>query len=208
MTEETGTPRIEAASIGRRARCASRWGAIAVGSEFDTLDAMDMLHGYMLMRSAKSFHGVSERFSNALAHKVNRAKLKATKADELAYSTQTGFGDEWVPDLWSQQIWHKARQDNTILTACSRASRCRAIPLSCRSKGRIQPCILCRRSQDESHLVLGSRQSDSGQQSGLGQGDAECQETGAAGRIQQRTGGRRGDPGAEYLSGAGGTGDY
>ena len=59
---------------------------IEVGSEFDTLDAMDMLHGYMLMRSAKSFHGVSERYSNALAHKIGKSKLKATKSDELAYS--------------------------------------------------------------------------------------------------------------------------
>jgi len=99
----------------RDERDAAKASRIAVGSEFDSLDALDMLHGYMLLRSTKSFHGVSERFSNALAHKVERAELKATKADELAYSTQTGFGDEWVPDLWSQQIWHKARQDNTIL---------------------------------------------------------------------------------------------
>ena len=96
-------------------REAIKAGSIAVGSEFDGLGAMDMLHGYMLLRSAKSFHGASERYANALAHKIGRAQLKATKADELAYSAQTGFGDEWAPDLWSQQIWHKARQDNTIL---------------------------------------------------------------------------------------------
>ena len=46
---------------------------IAVGSPFDTLDAMDMLHGYMLLRSTKHFHGVSERYANALAHKVRNA---------------------------------------------------------------------------------------------------------------------------------------
>ena len=96
-------------------REALKLGRVEAGSEFDALDALDMLYGYMLLRSAKSFRGVSERYSNALADKVQRAKLKAIKADELAYSTQTGFGDEWVPDLWSQQIWHKARQDNTIL---------------------------------------------------------------------------------------------
>jgi len=88
---------------------------IVVSSEFDTLDARDMLHGYMLMRSAKSFNGVSERFANALSHKVRDAGLSAIKSDELSYSTQTGFGDEWVPELWSQQIWEKARQDNVIL---------------------------------------------------------------------------------------------
>ena len=112
MTQETrASKRLPLADE----REAIKSGRIEVGSEYDTLDAMDMLHGYMLMRSAKSFHGVSERFSNALAHKVGKANLKAIKSDELAYSTLTGFGDEWVPDLWSQQIWNKARQDNTIL---------------------------------------------------------------------------------------------
>ena len=88
---------------------------ITVSSEFDTLDAQDMIHGYMLMRAAKSFQGVSERYANALSHKIHGAGLSAIKADELAYSTQTGFGDEWVPELWSQQIWNKARQDNVVL---------------------------------------------------------------------------------------------
>lgn len=37
------------------------------------------------------------------------------KSDELSYSTQAGFGDEWVPDLWSAQIWQKARLENTVL---------------------------------------------------------------------------------------------
>ena len=110
MTEET-LKRLPLADD----REALKLAPIEVGSEFESLDALDMLHGYMLLRSAKSFRGVSERYSKALAAKIQRAKLKAIKADELAYSTQTGFGDEWAPDLWSQQIWHKARQDNTIL---------------------------------------------------------------------------------------------
>ncbi len=113
MTEEKNTPLKRLPLADERE--ALKLARVEVGSEFDALDALDMLHGYMLLRSAKSFRGVSERYSNALAAKVQRAKLKAVKADELAYSTQTGFGDEWAPDLWSQQIWHKARQDNTIL---------------------------------------------------------------------------------------------
>ena len=113
MMEETNTPLKRLPLADERE--ALKLARVEVGSEFDALDALDMLHGYMLLRSAKSFRGVSERDSNALAAKVQRAKLKAVKADELAYSTQTGFGDEWAPDLWSQQIWHKARQDNTIL---------------------------------------------------------------------------------------------
>ncbi len=113
MMEETNTPLKRLPLADERE--ALKLARVEVGSEFDALDALDMLHGYMLLRSAKSFRGVSERYSKALAAKVQRAKLKAVKADELAYSTQTGFGDEWAPDLWSQQIWHKARQDNTIL---------------------------------------------------------------------------------------------
>jgi HK97 family phage major capsid protein len=90
-------------------------GHISVASPYDTLNALDMLHGYVLLRSAKSFQGVSERYANALAHMVNKAGLTALKSDELTYSTQVGFGDEWVPDLWSAQIWNKARLDNVIL---------------------------------------------------------------------------------------------
>jgi HK97 family phage major capsid protein len=88
---------------------------ISVGSPYDTLDAMDLLHGYVLLRAGKSFHGVSEQYANALAHKVRKAGLSGLKADELTYSTQAGFGDEWVPDLWSAQIWQKARLENVIL---------------------------------------------------------------------------------------------
>ncbi len=88
---------------------------IRVSSEYDALDAFDLLHGYVLLRAGRGFRGVSERYANALAHKVRQAGLTATKADELSYSTQASFGDEWVPDLWSAQIWHKARLENTIL---------------------------------------------------------------------------------------------
>lgn len=88
---------------------------ISVSSPYDNLDATDLLHGYVLLRSAKGFQGVTERYANALAHKVNKAGLTALKSDELTYSTQVGFGDEWVPDLWSAQIWNKARLENVIL---------------------------------------------------------------------------------------------
>jgi HK97 family phage major capsid protein len=128
---------------------------IEVGSEFDTLDAMDMLRGYMLMRSAKSFHGVSERFSNALAHKVSKANLKAIKSDELSYSTQTGFGDEWVPDLWSQQIWNKARQDNTILPLFQTVEM-PSNPFELPVEGTDPTVYYVPESTDEAHLSLGS----------------------------------------------------
>jgi HK97 family phage major capsid protein len=89
---------------------------VAVGSPYDSLDAFDMLHGYMLLRHGKAFQGVSERYAHALGHKLSRSPLAgAIKADELNRSTLTGYGDEWVPDLWSAQIWAKARAENTVL---------------------------------------------------------------------------------------------
>lgn len=136
-------------------RDALKLAKIEVGSEFDNLDAMDMLHGYVLMRSAKSFHGVSERYSNALAHKIGKANLKATKADELAYSTQTGFGDEWVPDLWSQQIWNKARQDNVILPLFQNIEM-PSNPFELPIEGTDPSVYFVPESTDEAHLSLGS----------------------------------------------------
>ena len=90
-------------------------GRIEVLSEFDSLDEMDMLHGFMMMSASKNFKGVSERYANAMAHKITRAGLVAGKSDELSNSAQTAFGGEWVTDMWSSQIWQKARQDNVIL---------------------------------------------------------------------------------------------
>ena len=136
-------------------REAIKAGRIEVGSEFDSLDAMDLLHGYMLLRSTKSFHGVSERFSNALSQKVGKTNQSATKADELAYSTQTGFGDEWVPDLWSQQIWHKARQDNTILPLFQTIEM-PSNPFELPIEGTDPQVYFVPETSDEAHLSLGA----------------------------------------------------
>lgn len=37
------------------------------------------------------------------------------KANELNHSTQASYGDEWVPDLWSNDLWRRARQENVVL---------------------------------------------------------------------------------------------
>ena len=136
-------------------REAIKAGRIEVGSEFDSLDTMDLLHGYMLLRSTKSFHGVSERYSNALSQKVGKTSQSATKADELAYSTQTGFGDEWVPDLWSQQIWHKARQDNTILPLFQTIEM-PSNPFELPIEGTDPQVYFVPETSDEAHLSLGA----------------------------------------------------
>lgn len=128
---------------------------IHVGSPYDTLKAMDMLHGYMLLRSTKHFHGVSERYANALAHKVRAENLSAIKADELSYSTQASFGDEWVPDLWSQQIWNKARLENAILPLFQ-AVEMPSNPFELPIEGTDPTVYFVPETTDEDHLTLGA----------------------------------------------------
>lgn len=113
LHEEAETPARKRLPVASREDAVKS--RISVTSPYDNYDAMDMLHGYVLLRAAKNFQGVSQTFANALAHKVNKAGLTGIKSDELSYSTQAGFGDEWVPDLWSAQIWQKARLDNVLL---------------------------------------------------------------------------------------------
>ena len=128
---------------------------ISVSSPFDTLGAMDLLHGYMLLRSTKHFHGVSEPFANALAHKVSKEGLSAIKSDELSYSTQAGFGDEWVPDLWSAQIWQKARLENAILPLFQ-AVEMPSNPFELPIEGTDPTVYFVPETTDEDHLALGS----------------------------------------------------
>ena len=153
MSHETQAP-IKRLPIADKSE-AAKSARIQVGSQYDSLDAMDMLHGYMLLRSAKSFQGVSERFSNALAHKVASARLQASKADELAHSAQTGFGDEWAPELWSQQIWHKAREDNTILPLF-RSIEMPGNPFELPIEGADPIVYFVPETQDEAQLTLGA----------------------------------------------------
>jgi HK97 family phage major capsid protein len=88
---------------------------LSVSSPYDPLTAEDLLHGYMMLRTLKAFQGVSERYANALAHKIQQGRLSALKSDELSHTAQAGYGDEWVADLWSDTIWQKARSENVIL---------------------------------------------------------------------------------------------
>ena len=128
---------------------------ITVSSPLDTLNAMDMLHGYMLLRSTKHFHGVSETYANALAYKINKEGLSAIKSNELSYSTQAGFGDEWVPDLWSAQIWQKARIENAILPLFQ-AVEMPSNPFELPIEGTDPTVYFVPETMDESQLSLGS----------------------------------------------------
>lgn len=128
---------------------------VQVSSEFDRLSVDDMLYGYLLLRAGKQFTGVSERFANALAHKARKAELTAIKSDELAHSTQTGYGDEWVPELWSAQIWHKARVDNVVLPLF-KAVEIPSNPYDLPIEGVDPTVYYVPESTDEAHLTLGA----------------------------------------------------
>ncbi|MDD9955713.1 MAG: phage major capsid protein [Anaerolineaceae bacterium] len=127
----------------------------SVSSPYDSLGAMDMLHGYMLLSATKQFRGVSERFGNALAHKLRREGLSAVKADELSHSTQAGFGDEWVPDLWSGQIWQQARLENAILPLFQ-SIEMPSNPFELPIEGADPSVYFVPETSDEAHLNLGS----------------------------------------------------
>ncbi len=157
--EQTFTSEHEPAAPRKRLPVASREDAfksrLTVASQYDTLDALDMLYGYVMLRAGKSFQGVSEQYANALAHKVHRAGMSAIKADELSYSTQTGFGDEWVPDLWSAQIWQKARLENVVLPLF-RAVEMPSNPFELPIEGTDPTVYYVPETSDEAHLALGS----------------------------------------------------
>mgnify|MGYP001217495946 CR=1 FL=1 len=99
---------------------------LTVGSKFDHLTAVDMAWGLSFLhavnKSDRTKGQVSEQFGRALAEKVQRENLSPVKLDgtpykanELSHSTQANYGDEWVPDLWSSELWRKARNENVVL---------------------------------------------------------------------------------------------
>ena len=73
-------------------------------------------------------------------------------------ATQTGFGDEWVPDLWSQQIWNKARQDNTILPLFQSVEM-PSNPFELPIEGTDPDVYFVPETTDEAHLCIGQWQS-------------------------------------------------
>ncbi|NLX08332.1 MAG: phage major capsid protein [Chloroflexi bacterium] len=103
----------------------ARGPAIEVRSKYADLDAVDMafMHTW-LSRSGQ--WTPSTAFLRELAHKayraVERGQLESgalrtlpVKADELMHTDNTGYGQDWVPDIWSSELWRKARAENVIL---------------------------------------------------------------------------------------------
>ena len=152
MTEMEMTPARKRLPV---ASAADALKTIQVGSPYDGLDALDLLHGYMLLRATKNFRGVSERYANALAARISRAGWSGLKANELSHSAQAGFGDEWVPDLWSAQIWQKARLENVILPLF-RTVEMPSNPFELPLEGADPTVYYVPETTDEAQLTLGS----------------------------------------------------
>lgn len=111
---------------------------IKMYTRYHDMAAADMAHLYMLRKQSK--YGQSwlnndegRRFSAELLDKTQKAikagevslgyvddtenalpRAMAIKTDELNYSTLATGGDEWVPDLWSAELWKRMRLDNMV----------------------------------------------------------------------------------------------
>jgi HK97 family phage major capsid protein len=107
------------------AQTAPRTPVIEVRTKYAELDAIDMafMHTWL---SRTGQWTPSTTFMRELAHKaygaVERGELDAgalralpVKSDELMHTENTAYGSEWVPDIWSSELWRKARAENVIL---------------------------------------------------------------------------------------------
>lgn len=95
---------------------------------FKTLHAkavkgVDELYANQIKRNEKG--EILREFSPETNYKAVRALKafdpnglgdKAFKANELMYSTQASGGDEWVPTLWSAELWDKVRNMTRVLS--------------------------------------------------------------------------------------------
>lgn len=99
-------------------------------------EAVDLALAYMLCgkmtvdeksdQVTKGRHFASERLLKAMALKAYKAQEKgelaakalgglAIKSDEVMHSDLTNYGDEWVPTLWSREVWRKIRLEARVL---------------------------------------------------------------------------------------------
>jgi len=104
-------------------------------SPYDNLDAADqaVLAGVLMeaQRRGISKHGISEPALKALAIKLEEdkgpvglvgqkaMKMAGVKANELNYSTQTNYGDEWIGIAYSQAIWEAIRVGTVVAAKIS-----------------------------------------------------------------------------------------
>ena len=106
--------------------------ALQVRGKWDNLSWEDMVFAKSLLEGVARARGGQTwqpenpgEFYRTLAVKMERAEgyvfspstietIRAIKSDELNYSTQASYGDEFVPDLWRNVLWDKPRLDNPV----------------------------------------------------------------------------------------------
>ncbi len=155
---EAGLKRLPAAQNARPPH-------IQVSSKYADLDAVDMafMHTW-LSRTGQWTPTVA--FMRELAYKTYRAveqgKLDAgavralpVKADELMHTTNVGYGSEWVPDVWSTELWRKARAENVILPLF-RVIEMPSNPFELPISGTDPTVYYVPETQDEDELTLGA----------------------------------------------------
>jgi HK97 family phage major capsid protein len=105
-------------------------------------------------------------FMRELAHKAYQAvdsgqldsgalRSLPIKANELMHTDNTGYGSEWVPDIWSSELWRKARMENVILPLF-RSIEMPSSPFELPISGTDPSVYYVPETQDESDLSLGS----------------------------------------------------
>lgn len=137
---------------------------VTVGSPLDNLEPHELAFGVTVMQNLARAKNMdlrpSEQYAKALAHKMSQKGLAVKKADgnyykadELSYSTQTSYGDEWVRDLWSSELWRKARLDNVILPLF-RSIEMPSNPFELPTQGTDPTVYYVPETQDEAQLDL------------------------------------------------------
>lgn len=130
---------------------------------FDHMGAEDMAWGLSYMKSLEKATGkamVSGRYIRATAEKVWQAgyrfldeKGHALKDDELIHTAQTDYGAEWIPDVWSGDVWMRARAENVVFNLFNTIEMPTAT-VKIRIEGTDPKVYFVPETQDESQLTL------------------------------------------------------
>lgn len=138
---------------------------ITVSSKYADLGAVDMAFMHTWLSRTGQWTPTAA-FMRELAfktyHAVERGDLDAgavralpVKADELMHTDNTGYGSEWVPDVWSTELWRKARAENVILPLF-RVIEMPSNPFELPISGTDPTVYYVPETQDEADLSLGS----------------------------------------------------
>ena len=138
---------------------------VEVRSKYAALDAVDMafMHTWL---SRTGQWSPSLAFMRELISKTYRAvergdldtgavRALPIKADELMHTGLSGYGSEWVPDIWSSELWRKARAENVILPLF-RVVEMPSNPFELPISGTDPTVYYVPETQDEDDLTLGA----------------------------------------------------